>query len=207
VQHKQLQAETVTTDQDQGTFTALVSAWEADRENDVILSTAFDRTIEAWQRSGKRLPLLFEHSTTVVGSVDPGSMKATEEGLVVSGEVDRSTAEGEQVWKTIKAGTAGFSIGYVSEDRRRVGGGRELYEIDLLEITATSKPMHPATRALSWKSANVGLDERTLSYLTGPILAEDQPPTLEELEAKAKALGIDDILRKSQPIRIESFPC
>jgi HK97 family phage prohead protease len=207
VQHKQLQAETVTTDQDQGTFTALVSAWEADRENDVILSTAFDRTIEAWQRSGKRLPLLFEHSTTVVGSVDPGSMKATEEGLVVSGEVDRSTAEGEQVWKTIKAGTAGFSIGYVSEDRRRVGGGRELYEIDLLEITATSKPMHPATRALSWKLANVGLDERTLSYLTGPILAEDQPPTLEELEAKAKALGIDDILRKSQPIRIESFPC
>ncbi len=40
----------------------------------------------------------------------------------------------------------------MAEARPRSGGGREIYEIDLLEISATSKPMHPAARALSWKS-------------------------------------------------------
>ena len=89
----------------------------------------------------------------MVGSIDPMSMHTTKAGLVVYGEVDRSTEEGRQVWRSIKAGTAGFSIGFVSESRPRKGGGRVLTEIDLLEISATSTPMHPATRALNWKSA------------------------------------------------------
>jgi hypothetical protein len=35
--------------------------------------------------------------------------------------------------------------------RPRKGGGRVLYDIDLLEISITSKPMHAATRVLSSK--------------------------------------------------------
>jgi HK97 family phage prohead protease len=102
MRHLSFKASTVSTDTEQGTFTALVSAWDADREGDVIDRHAFDRTTEAWQRSGKQLPLLFEHSTVEVGSVDPQTMEATDAGLVVSGEVDRSTPEGKQVWRSIK---------------------------------------------------------------------------------------------------------
>lgn len=153
MQHMTIKATTTPTDLEQGTFTALVSAWEADREGDTIAPTAFDKTIEAWMRSGKALPLLFEHSTTVVGAIDPHSMYADEKGLVVAGEVDRSTEKGQEVWGAIKLGVAGFSIGYLGEGRARKGGGRELTEIDLLEISWTSKPVHPATRALGWKSA------------------------------------------------------
>lgn len=152
MQHVNLKATTTATDQELGQFEALVSAWDADREKDTIERTAFDRTIEAWQRSGKRLPLLHEHSSIVVGSIDPDSMHATEAGLVVSGEVDRETDEGKQAWRTIKAGSAGFSIGYMAESEARKGGGRRITEIDLLEITVTSRPMHPSTRALGWKS-------------------------------------------------------
>jgi HK97 family phage prohead protease len=152
MQHVDLKATTTATDQELGEFSALVSAWDADREKDTIARDAFDRTIEAWQRSGKKLPLLHEHSTVVVGSVDPHSMKATEQGLVVSGEVDRDTDEGRQAWRTIKAGSAGFSIGYAAESKAQSGGGRRITEIDLLEITITSRPMHPSTRALGWKS-------------------------------------------------------
>jgi len=50
----------------------------------------------------------------------------------------------------IKSGVAGFSIGYMAESRPRKGGGRVLTEIDLLEVSITSKPMHPSTRALGW---------------------------------------------------------
>jgi HK97 family phage prohead protease len=152
MQHVDLKATTIGTDSDLGQFEALVSAWDADREKDTIERTAFDETIRAWQTSGKSLPLLFEHSTTVVGSVDPHSVQATEQGLVVNGQVDRDTDEGKQAWRTIKAGTAGFSIGYVAESKAQRGGGRRITEIDLFEISITSKPMHPSTRSLGWKS-------------------------------------------------------
>jgi HK97 family phage prohead protease len=153
MQHLALKATTTATDTEQGTFTALVSAWEADREKDIIEPTAFDKTIRAWQGSGKRLPLLFEHSTEVVGSVDPHSMTPTAAGLEVAGEVDRSTEKGQAAWRSIKADSAGFSIGFMSESRPRKGGGRTLTEVDLLEVSITSTPTHPATRATSWKSA------------------------------------------------------
>jgi phage head maturation protease len=73
--------------------------------------------------------------------------------VVVAGDVDRSTDEGKQVWRSIKSGVCGFSIGFMSESRPRPGGGRVLTEIDLIEVSATSTPMHPATRAISWKTA------------------------------------------------------
>jgi HK97 family phage prohead protease len=209
---KQFDATTTTTDQ--GTFTALVSAWEADREKDIITRTAFDRTIEAWQRSGKNIPLLFEHSTTVVGSVDPQSMLTSKAGLIVAGEVDRSTGEGQQVWRSIKSGVAGFSIGYVSEDRPRKGGGRELFEIDLLEISATSRPMHPATRALGWKSADC--PPELVGTAWDPVMADGSPvqtkgaadfvlPSDAEIRKRAKALELAE--KRSRPIQIASFEC
>jgi HK97 family phage prohead protease len=175
--HKQLEITPTETDQDQGTFTALVSAWSVDRQGDVIDRHAFDRTIEAWQQSGKRLPLLFEHSTEEIGSIDPFSIYPTEEGLVVSGEIDRSTEHGRQVWRSIKRNSAAFSIGYMSEDRPRRGGGRRLLEIDLLEITATSKPAHPATRALSWKSLKDDWEAWAKS-LPAAAQQDDCPPEL-----------------------------
>ena len=100
------------------------------------------------------LPLLFEHSSEEIGHIDPSTMRATEAGLVAAGEVDRSNEHGRQVWRQIKRNTAGFSIGFVAESTPRKGGGRHLLEVDLLEISATSTPMHPAARALSWKSNN-----------------------------------------------------
>jgi HK97 family phage prohead protease len=152
MEHVALKATTTATDQELGTFEALASAWAPDRERDVISRHAFDKTIKAWRESGKRVPLLLNHTTTVVGHVDPDTMQTTDEGLVVSGEVDRSSEEGRMVWRTIKSGTAGFSIGYSGTYLPLEDGGRVLVEVDLLEVSATSTPMHPATRALSWKS-------------------------------------------------------
>ncbi|MEK6272358.1 MAG: HK97 family phage prohead protease [Actinomycetota bacterium] len=152
MQHLTLKATTTATDQELGQFEALASAWTADREQDTIAPTAFDRTIEAWQRSGKNLPLLFEHTSTVVGAIDPHSMYASEQGLVVAGSVDREGEEGQQVWRAIKSGVAGFSIGFMADSRPRKGGGRELYEVDLYEISFTTRPVHGATKVLGWKS-------------------------------------------------------
>jgi hypothetical protein len=94
MQHKTLTAETTVTDQELGEFEALVSAWDADREGDTILRTAFDDTITAWRKSGKMLPLLFEHSTDDVGHIEPLSLLTREDGLVAAGRVNRSSEKG-----------------------------------------------------------------------------------------------------------------
>jgi uncharacterized protein len=202
---KTLSADTTIADQEQGTFTAIVSAWTEDREQDVIERNAFDGTIAAWRESGKNLPLLFEHSTTVVGAIDPQSMVATEAGLEVAGEVDRSTEEGQAAWRSIKADTAGFSIGYMSEATTREGGGRTITAVDLLEISITSKPMHPATRATSWKSADHAVRQQArdamLACLRGATPKRPDEMSLAELKAYGEELTRD--IRP--PITIHTF--
>ena len=198
MERKVLAAKTTVIDQELGQFEALVSTWTEDREKDVIDQSAFDKTIRAWGASGRNLPLLFEHSTTVVGSVVPESMHTTAGGLVVAGEVDRSTEKGQQVWRSIKSNTAAFSIGYMSESRARPGGGREIIEIDLLEISYTSTPMNANTRALSWKSAHAsdpGLEQDWRAITA----AFNRPREEAEMEAALEA----EIARK--PIQIAQF--
>ena len=69
------------------------------------------------------LPLLFEHSTEAVGHIDPNSMRPTRAGLVAAGEVDRGSDHGKQVWRQIKSGSAGFSIGFAGDCTPQQGGG------------------------------------------------------------------------------------
>ena len=102
---------------------------------------------------------MLEHSTTVVGALDPVTLHSEDRGLVVSGSVDRESDEGQGVWTAIKSGVASFSIGFLAtKSRPREGGGRDLLVIDLLEVSVVTKPMHPATRTLGWKSAETGAD-------------------------------------------------
>ena len=197
MEHLTLKATTTETDQELGVFEALVSAWVEDRTKDTILPTAFEKTIAAWQRSGKWLPLLFEHSTKSVGEIEPDSMTTDTEGLRVRGHVDQSTDEGEQVWRQIKANTASFSIGGVFESRARKGGkGREIYEIDLLEISATSTPAHPSARVLDWKSATGGEKQDDLDAMSDDELRDYSMAMVNAVDRKA-----------ARPIRIASFKC
>ena len=142
------------------------------------------------------MPLLFEHSTKAIGEIDPDSVRSISEGLVVRGHVDQSTDEGEQAWRQIKGNTASFSIGGVFESRPRKGAkGREIYSVDLLEISATSTPAHGATRVLDWKSTErrYGLPDGSVTDYEGLL---SYTVARSELETK-----------KAHPIRIASFKC
>ena len=181
-QHLTLKATTTATDTESGTFSAIVSSWDADRVGDTIDRHAFDQSIADWRASGKHLPLLFEHITTAVGSLDPYTMTTDEQGLHVDGEVDRDTSEGKQVWAQIKRGSIGFSIGFkIDKSRPSKGGGDHLLVVDLLEVSATSTPMHAATKVTDWKS---------MGY--------------EELR-KASLDAIKGV--ETRPVRIASFRC
>lgn len=185
--HKTLAAETTVTDTEQGTFEAIVSAWEADREGDTIAVTAFDNTIDAWRESGKNLPLLFNHESEVVGHIDPATMRATADGLVAAGEIDRASEKGPQAWRMVKSGVAGFSIGFMSTSEAKADRGVHITEIDLLEVSVTAKPMHPSTRALSWKAATKADAHH---------------------RERAEHLGFEELATKAaRPVQVARFPC
>lgn len=204
MRHLLTKATTTEVDTELGTFTARVSGWSTDRGGDTIDPSAFDQSLIDWQESGKSLPLLYEHSDVAIGSLDPHSAVTDEKGLVIDGEVDRDTRQGKQVWKQIRRGSVGFSIGFMttkSEDLE--GGGKRLMVVDLLEISATSVPMHPGTGVIDWKSAaapEVGaelsdeeLRARSLELAAEALAPEPPPeaaplPSREELDEERNAI-------------------
>lgn len=181
-------AATATTTTDQGEFTALAAAWTIDRERDVIHRGAFAGTIKHWQESGKRLPLHWDHRgepQNIIGHVDPSSMQETDDGLVVKGKVDIEGSDvARQAWRAIKNGSVGLSFGYLATKKQdRVGGGRDLHEIDVFEISITPAPMHPDTRILEAKSEDVL--RRESQQLERELISE-QLPDVQEPEAEEK---------------------
>lgn len=180
---------------DLGQFRAVVATWDRDRDRDVIRRGAFSHSIQEWRSVGKRLPLHWHHrADEIIGEVDPQEMWEDDQGLLIEGKIDLDDEQGRKVWKQLKANRLGFSFGYVAtRSRARKGGGRELLELDVYEVSATPAPANNQTRVLSTKAAD---ESRPLADLS-----------LTELRARSDALvaGIDTKAR--EPIRIATFDC
>ena len=140
-------------------------------------------------------------------------MHSEDRGLVVSGSVDRESDEGQGVWTAIKSGVASFSIGFLAtKSRPREGGGRDLLVIDLLEVSVVTKPMHPATRTLGWKSAETGADWEAIKAAERKAEAVHQKAQKDrefELEvdailAKAETKRAKE-RKRSRPIKVARF--
>jgi HK97 family phage prohead protease len=156
-----------------------------------------------WREVGRRVPLHWNHvADQIIGDVDPAEMWETEDGLEVAGRIDLDTELGQSVWRSIKANRIGFSFGYVAtKTRARRGGGRDLLELDIFEVSATPSPANNQTRVLETKSqVEVGLptdwkDEKRYSH-RGKLISYRQMmldievrKAIEEIEAEeTKAL-------------------
>lgn len=156
LRHKQVDA-TVDVGSDLGQFTAIASAYSVDRTNERVMPGAFAKTIAMWQASGKALPLAWDHSREaqdIIGSIDPATMRETDAGLYVEGQLDIEDSElAREAWRSVKANRIGLSFGYLVEDERIAEDGvKELTAVDLFEITLTSTPANPDAKVLSAKS-------------------------------------------------------
>jgi HK97 family phage prohead protease len=153
--HKSSEASTTVTDL--GEFEALAAAYTVDRQDEQITRGAFSKTIRRWRASGKMIPLHWNHSGSaadIIGWIDPVSMQETDEGLYVKGKLDLERSEvASEAWRSIKANAVALSFGYTADGRNRSDGVRELYNIDLYEISIVPAPANPDTRFLSTKSA------------------------------------------------------
>jgi HK97 family phage prohead protease len=101
----------------------------ADRGGDVVRAGAF-------RAAPAKVPLLWEHGGRV-GTVE--RLEEDAQGLRVVARCDRP----------VRAGM-GLSIGYrVRAARAGTGGGRELIDLDLVEVSLVRLPMQPFARVIT----------------------------------------------------------
>lgn len=101
------------------------------------------------------LPMLFGHDgNDPVGAWSEAA--ETDEGLLLKGRllVD-DVGRAREVASLVKAGAVrGISIGFITKKASpRKGGGRDISELELLEASLVTVPMHPGARVTSAKSA------------------------------------------------------
>ena len=142
--------------------------------------------LRLWTRDGKQIPLAWNHSSAPadqIGFVRPETAKAVGNEVVVEGKIDLDTEVGQHAWRMVKAGTAGFSFGYLVPDggaTKRRGGGRNITALDVFELTLTPSPMNRQTRVLGYKTAEAAANH-----------SPRRVPTDEDLRAQVARLGLE----------------
>lgn len=107
-----------------------------DLSGDVVRPGAFGRTL----RTGS-VPMLLQHKQ---GAIAGRWMRLVEDGrgLFVRGLIEADSAK-----VMVAAGMDGLSIGFRARLwKPRIAGGRELIDIDLVEVSLVAVPMQPAAR-------------------------------------------------------------
>jgi HK97 family phage prohead protease len=189
---------------DLGWFSAVAAVFgNVDRDGDRIVKGAFADTIEAWQHTGRTVPLHWNHSADpddIVGHVDPHSMVETDEGLVVEGQLDLDGSErAREAWRAMKTGSVGLSFGYLrQQERKAADGANELLRLDLFEISLTPAPANADTRVIGKKSAN---------RHTSDVRATTRALMLQILGLTDESVWAEPQRKSSQPIQIASFEC
>lgn len=196
MEHLQPVAVKAATTTDQGVFSALLSTYDVDRVGERVMPGAFKATIEAWQQSGKMIPLHWEHSSRpedIIGYLDPKAMEETKGGLYVEGKLDLQDSEtARQVWRSMKNNTVGLSFGYlVQQHQDQADGTKDLLALDLFEGTLTAKPVNAGTRVLSMKSVEELVQESGAEVLIvdpdSLFIKADPEVEIPEPEAETKA--------------------
>lgn len=143
---------------DTGTVEGL--AWPfgtPDRIGDVIEPGAF-------KAAALPLPMLFGHDMNEpIGVWDTATEKS--DGLHVTGKLlVEDVQRAREVRALVRSGAVrGISIGFITrKSSARKGGGRTITELELLEASLVSIPMHPGARVTSAKSAVAALNIATI---------------------------------------------
>ena len=126
-------------------------AWkfdEADRVGDVIEKGAFSNLTLP-------IPMLFGHDQNEpIGTWDATNEKS--DGLHIEGKmlID-DVVRAREVRALVKSGAVrGISIGFITKkSNARPGGGRTIKQLELLEVSLVTLPMHPGAKVTSAKSA------------------------------------------------------
>lgn len=110
---------------------------KVDMTGDVVRAGAFGRSLARAQLP----PMLLQHRS---GAIAGRWVRILEDGY---GLYVRGLVEGAGALALARSGVDGLSIGFRPLMwHRRPGGGRELTDVDLVEVSLVAEPMQPAAR-------------------------------------------------------------
>ena len=115
-----------------------------DKGGDTIRRGAFARAVE---RGAEVLPLLWQHDAGhPIGRIE--SIAEDDKGLRVIGRLTERSAVAREAAALLRDGAVGgLSFGYrVRAKREGEAGGRELTDVDLVEVSLVTFPMQAAAR-------------------------------------------------------------
>lgn len=164
---------------DEGAIEGLASVFAIpDRGGDVVHRGAFSQ-------ASFPIPMLASHDPAdVIGVWEEG--EETTEGLRVKGRLTLTVQRAREVRDLIMArALRGLSIGYqATRKAARQGGGRDLFALDLLEISVVAVPMAPGAQITSAKEFTMTTEtkEKTPAEVPGIAALEAK---MGEIEKKA----------------------
>lgn len=174
---------------DEGVITGLASPFDTpDRIGDVARKGAY-------AKAKLPLPLLDSHDQSQpIGVVD--QLVEAADGLRFKGRLlHKDVARAAEVRALILAGgMTGVSIGYIARKATpRPKGGRDLLDIELLEISVVAVPMHDGARITSAKAASEreDMDGQDITQLAERV---------GELETKATAAVTSAVTEAIKPV-------
>lgn len=127
-----------------------------DSHGDIVLSGAFQKSLEQWQEKGRYPALLWQHNMNEPIGIYT-EMREDEQGLYVKGQllIDADPLA-KRAHAHMKAGSlSGMSIGYILNDWEYSGDKEAwlLKEIDLWEVSLVTFPSNEAARISNVKHA------------------------------------------------------
>lgn len=126
-----------------------------DQGGDIVVPGAFSKSLKKWQESGRQVPVLWQHKTDEpIGSWS--DLAEDDHGLLGDADLWTDDAPYARIaHKGMKTKTiTGLSIGYriKREEYDKKAGANRLIELDLVEISVVTNPMHDDARIESVKA-------------------------------------------------------
>lgn len=114
-----------------------------DSGGDTIMPGAFKGSLERRLAEGLKLPLLWQHRPDQqIGWIE--SAGEDERGLRVVARVDATDSAAARALK--HGAVDGLSFGYRVLQGRTLPGGRELNDLEIIEVSLVTRPMQPLAR-------------------------------------------------------------
>lgn len=126
-----------------------------DQGGDIVVAGAFSKSLKKWQENGRQVPVLWQHKTDEpIGSW--ADLSEDDHGLLGEAQLWTDDAPYARIaHKGMKTKTiTGLSIGYriKREEYDKKSGANRLLELDLVEISVVTNPMHDDARVSDVKA-------------------------------------------------------
>lgn len=139
-----------------GFFTAYVSTWDVDLDNERFEKGAFADSILRWKVESAMPPLLWHHDVrdprSLIGMVK--SMREDDRGLLIEAQLNLTNDRAVAAYEALLAGTLKtLSVGFIAHETKVEGGVGVILRAEIVEATLTPTPSNPRAQVLSVKRA------------------------------------------------------